>query len=300
MLNAQVRRAALRTPTNAHAHGIASLSATVARNPSRVFRTIEEPARTTRSRRFARSGSSAAPADAACDLSQPPSWRAPAAAPIADASVAEALLEAHEAALEVQARELEAKAWEAAEEFSTVVASKQAELDAAHCSIASLEQRLAKQERDLTSLRAQAAAAPAPAAAAPDASAAEVQELQAKLASAHALLRSAVLDKAYAETPAASLLSLPADSLQGVGGKTAETLAAIGISTVGELSRWPALAQARAVAEESPDGAAAELAACAAEEKALKALRIKTVADAASFKYGQYALALKAVAEEDC
>ena len=54
------------------------------------------------------------------------------------------------------------------------------------------------------------------------------------------------------------------------------------------------------VAKESPDGAAAELAACAAEEKALKALRIKTVADAAGFKYGQYALALKAVAEEDC
>ena len=109
-----------------------------------------------------------------------------------------------------------------------------------------------------------------------------------------------LLDKAYAETPAASLLSLPADSLQGVGGKTAEALAAIGISTVGELSRWPALAQARAVAEESPDGAAAELAGCAAEEKALKALRIKTVADAAGWKYFQYALALQDVAEEDC
>ncbi len=119
-------------------------------------------------------------------------------------------------------------------------------------------------------------------------------------APAHALLRSAVLDKAYAETPAASLLSLPADSLQGVGGKTAEALAAIGISTVGELSRWPALAQARAVVEESPDGAAAELAGCAAEEKALKALRIKTVADAAGWKYGQYALALEAIAEEEC
>jgi len=103
-----------------------------------------------------------------------------------------------------------------------------------------------------------------------------------------------VLDKAYADTPAAELLTLPASALQGVGGKTAVTLESVGITTIGELAAWKTLHAAKQAsdAEEGSMPAVGLASVCAVEAKALEALRLKTAEELASWKFASFAEAI--------
>lgn len=218
-------------------------------------------------------------------LSVAPVWHSSSVADAINEAAGEALLAAHESSLRAQADELCA---EASSLLQAATNAQQAALEVA------LSENRALQEQ-LAAATADAVAVPAPQAA--EADSAELERLREQLTSAHSFLRTAVLDKAFCDTPATELLALPANTLQGLGGKTVVALESAGISTVGDLAAWQFLAQARTLAATEPATPAVGLASvCAVQKKTLGALRIKTVEDAATWKFGENARALEAVA----
>jgi predicted flap endonuclease-1-like 5' DNA nuclease len=217
-----------------------------------------------------------------------PQWRTTAAAAeVINSAAAEALLAAHDAALRRQAEELRAEACEmlrlAVAEQSSSLAAAKAENQVLQGQLAAQQQQQLQQQQQQQQQQQH-----------PQSAVDEAAELRRELCTAHGFLRAAVLDKAYADTPAAELLTLPASALQGVGGKTAVTLESVGITTIGELAAWKTLHAAKQAsdAEEGSMPAVGLASVCAVEAKALEALRLKTAEELASWKFASFAEAI--------
>ena len=225
---------------------------------------------------------------AACDLGSAPVWRSRASVAAGgdtiNSAAAEALLAAHDVALQNQAERLRA---EASANLAAAL-QKQQELLAASQQENQLLQQDIEAQRQQLQRQADQRVDDKPAAAVGD----ETESLRNQLATARSILRLAVLDKAFTETPAAELLSLPASALQGVGGKTATALEAVGIATVGDLASWKVVGDARAACAQDGSAPAVGLASCTVEAQTLQTLRLKTAEDVAEWKFAVFAEAM--------
>lgn len=220
-----------------------------------------------------------------CNLDSAPVWRSRAsvAADAINSAAAEALLDAHNVALQNQAEMLRA---EASAEMAAAMQKQQEMLTAVQQENRLLQQDIAAQQQELQQQANKSNAVDdTPAAAVGE----EIEQLRNQLASVRRTLRLAVLDKSFTATPAAELLSLPASALQGVGGKTATALEAVGIATLGDLATWKVIGAARAACAQDSSAAAVGLASCTGEVQALQALRLKTAEDVAEWKFALFA-----------
>ena len=278
------------TRRSSSTRSFASLSALRRQTNGLVYTQIEDAGPCTGARRYNA-------ANDAFSLSSAPVWRSGTvrAAPNAiNAAAAQALMEAHSVALQKQAEQLRA---EASASLASTMREQQRLLSAAQQEIQTLQQDLEAKRQELQQqIDKHAAVSAAPAAHDADE---EIERLRSQLLNVRGLLRVAVLDKTFTETPMAELLSLPASALQGVGGKTATTLESAGIATVGDLAAWKVVEAARAAcAAQGGSTPAVGLASCTDEAIALRALRLKTAEDVADWKFAAIAQALETMAVE--
>eukprot|EP01052_Picozoa_sp_SAG31_P008057 SAG31_NODE_397_length_16251_cov_7.922486_10_plen_340_part_00 len=125
----------------------------------------------------------------------------------------------------------------------------------------------------------------------------DAELLMAALISTESLLLGALLDKAHHQTTPSDLACLPPMALAGVGKATAAALSHVQIDSIAALASWPVLAEAQEAVESGCDttdlvDTLHSVSACKANQTTVQALKLRTVGDAASWKYGQWAQAL--------